>query len=94
MPITTRRPTPPSGLQKFRTVTEGYLLQVAQREMLRRHPKAGAPPAPKKGFIYNLLPLFFLPGFRLTPWRLKRRLLRRFFVHQEQQWPDKPWEKA
>ena len=93
MPITTRNPTPPSRLQKFRTITEGYLLQVAQKEMVRQHQNPGTPPAPKKGVIYKLLPFLFLPGFRLTPWSIKRRLLRRFFVHQEQQWPDKPWEE-
>ncbi|MCH9649621.1 MAG: hypothetical protein K0U98_15385 [Deltaproteobacteria bacterium] len=93
MPITTKDPAPPSAMQRFRSTTEGYLMQVAQREMVRLYPSAGHPPAPKSGFIYRLLPILFLPGFRLTPWFIKRRLLPLFFVHREQQWPDKPWKK-
>lgn len=94
MAITTREPTSPTILQKFRNITEGYLLQVAQGKMVRKYPNSGSKPAPKKGIIYKLLPVFFLPGFRLTPWFIKRRLLRFFFVHGEQQWPDKPWEES
>ena len=94
MPITTRKPALPTILQKFRTITEGYLLQVAQGEMVRKYPKSGSKPASKKGLIYKLLPILFLPGFRLTPWPIKRRLLSFFFVHGEQQWPDKPWEES
>lgn len=91
MPITTKNPAPPSLMQRFRSLTEGYLLQVAQKEMLRRYPGTGVAPAPRKGFVYRLLPIFFLPGFRLTPWPIKRRLLSLFFVHPRQQWPDRPW---
>ena len=93
MPITTRDPAPPTLLQKFRSVTEGYLLQVAQQETMRQQLGAQAAHAPKQGFIYKLLPIFFLPGFRLTPWPLRRRLLSLFFVHRPQQWPERPWEK-
>ncbi len=94
MPVTTRKPSPPTKLQQFRAITEGYLLQVAQKEFLRQHPGGSATtPAPKRGWIYKLLPIIFLPGYKLTPWPIKQRLLKLFFVHQEQQWPDKPWEK-
>ena len=36
MPITTRKPAPATILQKFRALTEGYLLQVAQGEWPKR----------------------------------------------------------
>ena len=94
MPVTTRKPAHPTMLQKFRAITEGYLLQVAQGEMVQKYPNTGSRPASKKGFIYKLLPILFLPGFRLTPWSIKRRLLRFFFVHREQQWSNKPWEES
>ena len=94
MPIITREPAPPTWLQKFRSITEGYLLQVAQREMLRNYPGTGVSPAPKQGFIYRLLPIFFLPGFRLTPWPIRRWLLSRLFVRAPQKWPERPWEQG
>lgn len=93
MPITTRNPAKPSLLQSFRTLTEGYLLRVAQKETMRESLGTTAKHAPKQGLIYKLLPIFFLPGFRLTPWVIKRRLLSLFFVHKAQQWPERPWEK-
>ena len=92
MPVTRQEPVPEGRLQRFRTVTEGYLLQVAQRAMLRQHPSVGSPPAPKRGFIYRILPVVFLPGFLLTPWFIKRRLLSWFFVRSPQKWPERPWE--
>ena len=91
MPVTTRKAVPPSPLQAFRAITEGYLTQVAQREMLRQYPGSGAPPVPKHGLIYRVLPWAFLPGFRLTPWEVRRRLLSRFFVHPAQHWSNRPW---
>jgi len=93
MPITTKHPAPPTFMQKFRMITEAYLTQVAQREMLQKYPGSGMPPAPQKGFIYALLPFIFLPGYKLTPWPIKKRLLALFFVHPEQHWPARPWEK-
>jgi hypothetical protein len=93
MPITTRDPAPPTLLQRFRYVTEGYLLAVAQKETMRQNLGLEAKLAPKTGFIYKLLPIFFLPGFRLTPWPIRRRLLSLFFVHGPQHWPERPWEK-
>ncbi len=94
MPITTREPASPTLLQKFRTITEGYLLQVAQKETMRTQLDVEALHAPKKGFIYKLLPIFFLPGYRLTPWPIRRRILRLFFVRPAQHWPERPWEKT
>ncbi len=94
MPIVTRKPTPPTALQTFRSITEGYLLQVAQRAMLRRYPGAGTRPAPKQGWIYWLLPWLFLPGYRLTPWPIRQRLLTLFFVRPVQRWPERPWEQG
>ena len=93
MPITTRDPVPPTLLQKFRTITEGYLLQVAQKETTRTTLRSEAAHAPKHGLVYKLLPIVFLPGFRLTPWSIKRRLLSLFFVHSAQRWPERPWEQ-
>lgn len=93
MAIFTRKPAPPTWLQKFRTITEGYLTYVAQQEMLRNYPGIGAPPAPKEGLIYKLLPIIFLPGFRLTPWPIRKRLISLFFVHPAQRWPQHPWEE-
>ena len=87
MPIVSRKPTPPTLLQKFRLLTEGLLMEVAQEAMLRQYPNTGAPPARKTGLIYILLRIFFLPGFRLTPWPLRRRLMSLFFVHQPPPWP-------
>jgi hypothetical protein len=93
MPITTRDPAPPTLLQKFRAITEGYLLQVAQQETMRAALGGEAAHAPKPGLVYKLLPIVFLPGFRLTPWPIKQRLLRLFFVHSTQRWPERPWER-
>jgi hypothetical protein len=93
MPITTRDPAPPTLLQKFRAITEGYLLQVAQQETMRAALGGEAAHAPKQGLVYKLLPIVFLPGFRLTPWPIKQRLLRLFFVHSTQRWPERPWER-
>ena len=93
MPIATKEPAPPTFLQQFRYVTEGYLLQVAQKETLRQHLGLEAQHAPRHGFIYLLLPIFFLPGFRLTPWPIRRRLLSLFFVREAQKWPERPWEQ-
>ncbi len=90
MPITTTSPARPSLVQRFRSLTEAYLLYVAQKEMVRRYPGAGTPPAPKRG--YGLLAVFFLPGFKLTPWAIKKRLLSALFRRPAQHWPDKPWE--
>lgn len=95
MAITTRDPAPRSTLQKFRATTEGFLLRVSQQEMLRRTPHAGeAQPARRDDTLYKLLSIFFLPAFRLTPWPLKRRLLRAFFVYPKQQWSERPWEEG
>ena len=74
-------------LQRFRLLTEGLLMEVAQEAMLRQYPNTGAPPPHKTGLIYTLLRIFFLPGFRLTPWPLRRRLMSLFFVHQPPPWP-------
>jgi hypothetical protein len=93
MPITTRDPAAPTLLQKFRAITESYLLQVAQRETMRAALGSEAAHAPKQGLVYKLLPIVFLPGFRLTPWPIKQRLLRLFFVHSAQRWPERPWER-
>ena len=94
MPITTKKPAKPTMLQKFRFTTENYLLTVAQSEMVKKYPSSGPKPSSKKGFIYKILPILFLPGFRITPWFIKRRLLRFFFVHSDQKWPNRPWEKS
>jgi hypothetical protein len=91
MPITTHEPAPTTLLYKFRTLIEGFLMQVAQEEMLRQYPNLGVPPAPKSGWVYPLLRVLFLPGFRLTPWSLRRRLMGLFFIHRQQHWPAKPW---
>lgn len=86
MPILRHQPPPPTPLQQFRVLTEELLMQVAQEEMLRQYPGTGRPPARKSGLIYSLLRLFFLPGFRLTPWPVRHRLMGLFFVHAPQQW--------
>jgi len=87
MPIVSRKPAPPTPLQKFRLLTEGLLMEVAQKDMLRQYPNTGASPYPKEGAIYTLLRLFFLPGFKLTPWPLRRRMMSLFFVQQPPPWP-------
>ncbi|GIS71020.1 MAG: hypothetical protein CM1200mP10_05970 [Candidatus Neomarinimicrobiota bacterium] len=94
MPITTRKPAHPTLLQKFRSITEGYLLQVAQSEMVENIQIQDQVQHRRKVFFYKLLPILFLPGFRLTPWFIKNKLLRFFFVHPEQQWPKQPWEES
>jgi hypothetical protein len=87
MPIVSRKPTQPTLLKKFRLLTEGLLMEVSQEAMLRQYPNTGVLPARKTGLIYILLRIFFLPGFRLTPWPLRRRLMSLFFVHQPPPWP-------
>lgn len=93
MPITTRKPAPPTLLQKFRASTEAILMETAQEAMLRNYPGIGAPPARKSGLWYTLLRLFFLPGYRLTPWPIRKKMMSLFFVHREQQWPAQPWKE-
>ena len=63
MPITTRKPAPATILQKFRAITEGYLLQVAQGEMVRKYPNTGTKPASKEGFIYNYYQFYYYRDF-------------------------------
>lgn len=92
MPITTHKAAPPTRLQTFRAITESYLLQVAQREMVEAY-QTGVAPVPKRGWIYRVLPWLFLPGFRLTPWPIRRWLLTRFFVHAPQRWSQPAWEQ-
>jgi len=93
MPITTRKAASPSLLQKFRMLTESLLMEVAQEAILQNYPGTGVRPARKSGFIYTLLRIFFLPGFKLTPWPIRRKMMSLFFVHQEQQWPAQPWKE-
>jgi hypothetical protein len=93
MPITTRKATPPSPLQKFRTLTESLLMEVAQEAMLRAYPGIGSRPTRKSGLVYTLLRIVFLPGFRLTPWPIRRKMMSLFFVHPEQRWPAQPWKE-
>ncbi len=93
MPITTRQPASPTLLQKFRASTEAILMEVAQESMLRDYPGIGARPARKSGWWYTLLRIFFLPGYRLTPWTIRKKMMSLFFVHKEQQWPARPWQE-
>lgn len=93
MPITTRKPVASSLMQRFRLLTEGLLMEVAQEAMLRDYPGLGTRPARKTGLIYTLLRIFFLPGFKLTPWPIRRKMMSLFFVHKEQQWPSQPWKE-
>jgi hypothetical protein len=93
MPITTRKVAPPSLLQKFRTLTEGLLMEVAQEAMLQAYPGIAARPTRKSGPIYTLLRIVFLPGFKLTPWPIRRKMMSLFFVHPEQRWPAQPWKE-
>lgn len=94
MPITTRKPDSSGLMQKFRVLTEAILMEVAQEAMLRDYPNTGTRPARKSGLIYTLLRIFFLPGFKLTPWPIRRKMMSLFFVHKEQQWPAQPWKKS
>lgn len=87
MAIVGKKSTPTTSLQKFRLLTESLLMEVAQKDMLRQYPHTGASPYPKEGAIYTLLRLFFLPGFKLTPWPLRRRMMSLFFVQQPPPWP-------
>jgi hypothetical protein len=92
MAIVGEKSTPMTLLQKFRVLTETLLMEVAQEAILNQYPNTGRSPYPNKGLIYTLLRLFFLPGFKLTPWPLRHRMMRLFFVHQQQQhWPKHSW---
>jgi hypothetical protein len=92
MAIVGKNSTPTTPLQNFRLLTEGLLMEVAQEAMLSQYPQTGRPPYSKKGPIYTLLRLFFLPGFKLTPWPLRHRIMQLFFVHHQQRdWPKHSW---
>lgn len=94
MAIVGKKPSPTTPLQKFRVLTEGLLMEVAQQAMLSQYPGTAHPPYPKQGLIYTLLRIFFLPGFKLTPWPLRHRMMRLFFVHSQQQdWPKHSWPR-
>lgn len=94
MAIVGKKSGPTTLLQKFRVLTEGLLMEVAQQAMLGQYPNTGRAPYPKRGLIYTLLRLFFLPGFKLTPWPLRHRMMQLFFVHQQQQgWPKHSWPR-
>jgi len=93
MPITTRKAASSGPMQKFRALTEVVLLETAQEATLKDYPGIGVQPARKSGLIYTLLRIFFLPGFKLTPLSIRRKLMSAFFVHREQQWPAQPWKE-
>jgi hypothetical protein len=94
MAIVGKKASPTTLLQKFRVLTEGLLMEVAQEAMLGQYPNTGRTPYPKQGLIYTLLRIFFLPGFKLTPWPLRHRMMQLFFVHQQQQnWPHHSWPR-
>jgi hypothetical protein len=95
MAIIGKKSGPTTLLQKFRVLTEGLLMEVAQNSMLSQYPHTGQPPYPKTGLIYTLLRIFFLPGFKLTPWPLRHRMMQLFFVHSQQQgWPKHSWPRS
>jgi hypothetical protein len=88
MSVILRDPPPNTLLQRFRALTEGFLMMVAQEDMVRRHPGTGLRPYQPSGWIYPALRLVFLPGYRLVPWPLRQRILRLFFIRGPQHWPN------
>ncbi len=86
MTVVLRTPPPHTPLQRFRALTEDFLMMVAQEEMVRKHPDAGIRPYAPQGWIYPALRLVFLPGFRLVPWPMRQLILRMFFVRRPQRW--------
>ncbi|HTP29606.1 MAG TPA: hypothetical protein VMK12_28565 [Anaeromyxobacteraceae bacterium] len=87
MPIVARTSRPSTLPQRVRLLTEGLLMQSAQRAMLRAYPSTGASPYRKEGPARSLFRFLFLLGFRLTPWRLRRGLMSRFLVKRNPPWP-------
>ncbi len=87
MSVILRTPPPNTWLQRYRDLMEGFLMMVAQEEMVRKYPAAGVrPPYPKSGLIYTLLRRGFLPVYSLVPWPLRQIVLRLFFVRGPQHW--------
>ena len=72
-PVVLSTPPPHTWLQHFRALTEGFLMMVAQEDMVRRYPNMGFP---------------FLPAYRLVPWPLRQWILRLFFIRGPQHWVD------
>ncbi|MGI5835295.1 MAG: hypothetical protein ACOX87_02230 [Chloroflexota bacterium] len=89
-PVVLSTPPPHTWLQHFRALTEGFLMMVAQEDMVRRYPNMGVKPYPKSGWIYLFLRFPFLPAYRLVPWPLRQWILRLFFIRGPQHWVD--WE--
>lgn len=87
MAIVAKTSRPTTLGQRFRLLTEALLMEAAQKAMLRQYPNTGASPYPKTGPIYALSRFLFLPGFRLTPWPLRRRMMRLFLLRRIPPWP-------
>ncbi len=86
MSVILRTPPPNTWLQRYRDLMEGFLMMVAQEEMVREHPDATVTPYPKSGLIYTGLRRGFLPIYSLVPWPLRQIVLRLFFVRGPQHW--------
>ena len=89
MSVILRTPPPNTLLQRYRDLMEGFLMMVAQEEMVRKYPGTGVQPYPKSGWIYPVLRRGFLPMYSLMPWPLRQRVLRLFFVKGPQHWKNR-----
>ena len=86
MSVILRTPPPNTLLQRYRDLMEGFLMTVAQEEMVRKYPGMGTQPYPKTGWIYTALRRGFLPVYGRMPWPLRQQVLRLFFVRGPQRW--------
>ena len=89
MSIVLKTPPPNTPLQKFRAITEGFLMTVAQEEMVQKFPEMGKQPYAQTGQLDTFLRKFFLPVYGMVPSWLRQLTLRLFFVRGPQNWPKK-----
>lgn len=89
MSVMLKSPPPHTPLQKFRALTEGFLMVVAQEEMLRKYPDMGKPPYAPTGQLDTFLRRVFLPVYSVVPGWLRQWTLRLFFVRGPQHWSKK-----
>lgn len=89
MSVMLKSPPPHTPLQKFRALTEGFLMMVAQEEMLRKYPDMGQSPYAPTGQLDTFLRRVFLPVYSMVPGWLRQWTLRLFFVRGPQHWTKK-----
>jgi hypothetical protein len=85
MPAVIRKQTKYSAVQSFRAWSERILIDAAQEELHRAYP--GTSGAPRRASLpRSLVRSLFKTGFRLTPLRIRRRVMSVMLIRKGQDW--------